>query len=246
MFFPDYDALVGLGLSPADIRTRIADAGLALTDFESISHWLPGQAPPAGMNDWLAGRLMLATPELVCPIAASVGARTVSLIEMFGMAAPPEVMAASLARVCAVAADHGLDVALEFVPTGGIPDLATAWDAVRMAGAPNARLVIDSWHFFRSGSSLDLLASLPAAAIGCIQLNDGPAMAEADLGHAMMHDRLLPGAGDFDLAGLMAAIRATGATTPISIEVFSDALNELPVDAAITACADALRGLHHD
>jgi sugar phosphate isomerase/epimerase len=237
MFVSDYEALVAAGHDAAGLRARISDAGLVLTDFETIATWYPGQAPPPEMHAGLAGQLLRATPAALCPIAAAMGARSVTLIDMFGVAAPLDVMAAALAGTAAIADYHGLAVLVEFVPTGTIPDLATAWKLIETAGAANLGLVVDSWHFFRSGSSLDQLRRIPGARIGCIQLNDAPLAPEANLAHAMVHDRLLPGAGEFDLAGLMAALRATGTTAPLTIEVFSDALNSRPDAIALAAAS---------
>ena len=240
LLFPDHGALDALGIPPADVGQRIAAAGLYLSEFESISNWLPNHTPPPGMNRWLAADMLRATPETACALAAAYGARAVCLLEMFGTIASAEVMATALTRAAAIAADHGLDLLVEFVPTGSIPDLATAWNLIQRSGAANLGLVIDSWHFFRSNSSLDLLATIPGSRIGSIQLNDAPAQPEPNLGHAMVHSRRLPGKGELDLHALMAALRRTGTTAPISIEVFSDALNARPATDVIPACAASL------
>ena len=103
----------------------------------------------------------------------------------------------------------------------------------------NAGIMIDSWHFFRSGSSLDDLAACPGALIHSIQLNDALAAPEADLNAGMMR-RLLPGEGELNLKGLMQALAATGTTAPIGIETFSPELDAMGAEGAITRCATAL------
>jgi sugar phosphate isomerase/epimerase len=43
-----------------------------------------------------------------------------------------------------------LTVALEFLPFGGVADLAAAWRVVRFADQPNGGLLIDFWYWRRS------------------------------------------------------------------------------------------------
>jgi sugar phosphate isomerase/epimerase len=243
MFASDYEAVAATGIDAAELRCRVADSGLAITEVEIVGNWLPGARRKPGMPAWLVALLDRMTPERVIAIAAAVGARGITIGEMFGIDVDVDRAAKAFARVCARAADHGLTVALEYIPTGGIANLDQASAIVERAGAANGGLLVDAWHFFRSGSRLDQLAALPARAIASIQLCDAPAVAEADLDHAMVHDRLLPGEGALDLPGLLAALARTGTGAPIAIEVFSDALAALPIDAIARRCAAAAHEL---
>ncbi len=74
-----------------------------------------------------------------------------------------------------------------------------------------------------------------------MQLNDGPAVPEPDLTHATLHDRRLPGDGEFDLVGLVGALDAIEAAAPFGVEVFSDELMELDPDECARRAADATR-----
>jgi sugar phosphate isomerase/epimerase len=243
MFASDYEALTAASIGGADLRRRVADAGLAITEVEIVGNWLPGARRKPGIPAWLVALLDRMTPERVIAIAAAVGARGITLGEMFGIEVDVDRAAEAFAMVCARAADHGLTVALEFIPTGGIADLDQAAAIVERAGAGNGGLLVDAWHFFRSGSRLDRLAALPGHAIKSIQLCDAPATAEPDLDHAMVHDRLLPGEGALDLPGLLAALAYTGTDAPIAIEVFSDALATLQIDEIARRCAAAAQDL---
>jgi sugar phosphate isomerase/epimerase len=241
MFAADFDVMAAAGIGAAEIRSRVADAGLAISEIEIVGNWLPGVGRKRGMPGWLRDLVGRMTPERVIAIAAAVGARGISVGDMLDVDCGLDVATERFAGICALAAEAGLYVALEFIPTGRIASLADGWAVVRDAGAANGGLLVDSWHFFRSGSSLDLLGSLPAAAITSVQIGDAPAVPEADLDHAMAHDRLLPGTGALDLAGFMAAIRRTGTTAPIGIEVFSDALARAPIGVIAERCAEAVR-----
>jgi sugar phosphate isomerase/epimerase len=127
------------------------------------------------------------------------------------------------AALCDRAAEHGLSLALEFAPWTVVPDLATAWDVVRRAERPNAGVVLDTWHFFRGRSTIDDLATVPAEAIAEIQISDGPPVtAGVDPYHETRHCRRPPGAGVFDLIGLLRGLDEHGVRAPIAIEVLSD------------------------
>jgi len=248
IFAADLEAAAAEGIGLAEIRTRIADAGLYVTEVEIVGNWLPG-TPAKDNPAWLTALLDRSTAERLTDLAEAVGARGITAAELQGIAGDTAAASEAFARLCETAGSAGLYVALEFVPTGGIPDLQTAWDIVRSGGCANGGLLVDSWHQFRSGSDLALLASLPAAAIRSIQICDAPALAEADLDREMVRGRLLPGEGDLDLTGFVAALRATGTTAPWSVEIFSDRLAHEPIDSVARRCAAAARTLlgetHH-
>ncbi|MBS0255303.1 MAG: sugar phosphate isomerase/epimerase [Proteobacteria bacterium] len=219
-----------------ELRAEVEGHGLVVAEAEVISNWLPQHAAASGPFAEITRAL---TPAKVIGMATGLGAPQVSLAELHGVAASPAELAPHFAEVCARAAGHGLKVAIEFVPTGAIPTLAVALELIERAGAGNAGLMVDPWHFFRGGSSLDQLARVPGELILSIQLDDAPAMPTADPYTDMMV-RDLPGEGGLDLAGFMAALAATGTSAPVGIEVFSAALDALPTAQAFARCAAGL------
>jgi sugar phosphate isomerase/epimerase len=132
-------------------------------------------------------------------------------------------------------------VDIEWLPWSRIPDLRTALAIVRMADQPNGGVNVDAWHLVRSGTDLAELRSVPGRLILGIQLDDGPLEAEANLVDATLHHRDLPGEGQFDLPAIVQALLDTGTTAPIGVEVFSDALHELPAGEAARRAAHATR-----
>ena len=86
----------------------------------------------------------------------------------------------------------------------GFPNVAAAWEIVRRADRPNGGMLVDAWHYFRSGADARALRAVPgrSRARRCNSTTD-PHAAEADLPTASLHERLLPGAGELDLAGLL-------------------------------------------
>jgi sugar phosphate isomerase/epimerase len=239
----DYHALRAGGVTDGEIRARVADHGLQISEFDAVTTWFAGHEPPAGWDPVVAGMLRANTAEAVCPIAGSLGARSVTVVEFYGVPVEIDTAAAGFAAVCDRAADHGLLAHLEFLPWAGIPDLRTAWDIVRRADRANGGLLIDSWHLFRSGSTLAELAAVPGDKVLYVQVDDAPADPEADLSEETQHRRLLPGDGSFDLVGLVRTLDSIGSTAPIGVEVFSDELARHPVDEVVRRCAEATRSV---
>lgn len=104
-----------------------------------------------------------------------------------------------------MATQRGLQPTIEFCPISVIGNLETGLAAVRHAG-PHAKLLIDTMHFFRSGSSVSDLAAA-ADCVGHIQLSDAPAVPTiADYLEEAMYERQVPGEGEAPLQAILAAL----------------------------------------
>jgi len=237
----EYWQLRAAGTSDAELRQRVADAGLSIAEFDAITTWLPGHAPPASLGAGAQRALREFTPQRLIPIAASIGARSLTVVEFYGARVELDAAAEAFAAVCDLAAAQGLLVHLEFLPWAGIPDLRSGWEVVRRAGRANGGLLVDSWHFFRSGSTLEALRGIPGDRVLGVQLDDAPALPEADLAQETQHRRLLPGEGSFDLAGLVRTLDEIGSRAPLGVEIFSDELASQPIDAIARRAAEATR-----
>jgi sugar phosphate isomerase/epimerase len=231
------------GHSEADIRARLADHGLCVAEVDPAWWWTPGEYDAASLVAIDDMDVFRYGEREMFAIADAVGARSINAAEVLGGRWTLDEGAEAFARLCDRAAEHGLLVHLEFLPWSRVPDIAAAWDVVRGADRPNGGIAIDAWHWFRSASQSSVLQSISGDRVIAIQLDDAPAAPESNLMAATLHERLLPGDGELDLVGLIAALRATGTTAPIGVEVFSDALHALgPREAALRA-GDATRRL---
>ena len=235
----EYRLLRESGLSDAEMRQRFADEGMAIGELDGLAVWLPEQAPPPGFPKDLGRQLMEATPEAFVPIAAAMGARSITAIEFFGVEVEVDRAVEAFAEVCDLAANEGVLVHLEFLPWAGIPDLRMAWEIVRQADRSNGGLLVDSWHLFRSGSTLDELRAIPGEKVLGVQLDDAPKKPETDLAEETQHRRLIPSAGDLDLTGLVRTLDEIGSQSPMGVEVLSDDLSQQPVDAIAIATFEA-------
>jgi sugar phosphate isomerase/epimerase len=135
-------------------------------------------------------------------VAAELGARAVLssiwtdkrdyAIEKFG-------------EVCDLAKPFGLTVDLEYVPIGGVKDLAGAVDVLRRAKRDNAGLMLDVHHFQRAGDKVEDLDALPREWFHFGHLCDVGAQIPTDrdqLVHIMRAERLYVGEGDGNAAAI--------------------------------------------
>ena len=128
-------------------------------------------------------------------------------------------LAARFAELCELAGRSGLTVDLEFVPWMSVADLTLAARMVRTVARANFGIAVDALHFDRSRSRLSDLAALPRTWFRYVQLCDAPrgwASDRESLIHEAVSERLFPGEGAIDLAGLL---RALPSGIPIALEI---------------------------
>jgi sugar phosphate isomerase/epimerase len=240
----DYQDARNEGLTDRDLRAILDDHGVSLAELDPAWWWLPGAAEVHIAPEHDTERIFSFGEAELFAVADALGARSLNAVDVFGGPWSLDDAAESFAALCRRAAEHGLLVQLEFLPWSKIPDLEAAWSVVREAGAPNGGLTVDAWHYFRSGSAAGgTLRGVPGERIVGVQLCDAPAVAEANPLHATLHERLLPGQGELDLAGLLADLQATGTTAPLGVEVFSDVLAQLGPEEVGRLAGAALRSL---
>jgi len=231
------------GYSDPDLRNLLDDHGLQVAELDPAWWWLPGAGAITVPERADTEEVFRYGEDELFRIADVLGARSINAVDVFGGDWSVEDAAQAFGTLCERAADHGLLVHIEFLPWSRIPDLATAWDIVRFAGHRNGGVAVDAWHYFRGKPDEAALRSVPGDRVLGVQLDDGPAQPEANLLAATLHERRIPGEGEFDLTGLIKALRDIGAVAPWGVEVFSDQLHALAPVAAAAAAGDATRTL---
>jgi sugar phosphate isomerase/epimerase len=154
-----------------------------------------------------------------------------------------------LRQVAKVLGDHGLRLGLEYVgPRTSltrarfpfIHTLAETKDLITEIGLRNVGFVLDSWHWYTAGDTVEDLRSLTAEQIVAVDLNDAPAGIPVE--QQIDNRRELPCAtGVIDLAAFLHTLHRLGYDGPVRAEPFNRALNELDNEAACVATIAAMR-----
>ena len=120
------------------------------------------------------------------------------------------IVAERMAEFCDLARDYGMAVDLEFMPFRKAQSLAHAIEIVTAVNRPNAFILVDALHFFRSGSNLADLSRADPKLLGTFQICDAPREAPAAdaLATEARSRRLLPGTGGLPLWPLIDALPA--------------------------------------
>jgi sugar phosphate isomerase/epimerase len=229
------------GLSVSDLRRLRDAAGISVSLIDPLMSVLPG-SPDPHTADGRFGPLFSYGEDDCYRIAEALDVRTINVAHYMGADVPVTALVDSLGALCGRVGAHGLGVLLEFMPEGSIPDFPTALSMVRATGAPNVAVMFDTWHFFRTGGTLGDLDDLGDGEIGGVQVSDAPALQHGVIA-ARVNSRLLPGDGAIPVRALVERVLEIQPGAFMGIEVFSTALNELPLGEAARAARESMRGV---
>ncbi len=135
--------------------------------------------------------------------------------------------------------DHGCRLGLEFIGPKTLRDsrrypfIYRMEDMLRMGEeiGPNVGVLLDCWHWYTSGGTLDELRALTPEQVVYVHVNDAPAGVPVE--EQLDNVRALPGeTGVIDIAGFLQALQAIGYDGPVVPEPFKKELADLPSDDA--------------
>lgn len=224
-----YHEAVAAGSTPADLRARLTASEVRVTYVDGLASALPGATATSQERG----------EEDAVRVAEAVGASAMNVMHYRG---PPDACAElddAVAGLVERLAAHGLRTLLEFLPGTGIGTLDRA---AQLAAATSAEVMLDTLHLHRSGGSARDLTAETVARIGATQVSDW-SFAQDSNPYVSASGRLMPGDGDLDLVGVLAAVLPARAGVPLGIEVFSDELRDQAADAVAARSARALRSL---
>jgi len=228
----DYAAMRAAGMTTTELRRVLDDHGVRALEIEFHFDWA---------LDGKRGRDSRDREATLHEMASAFAPHHVNVGELNapGAAPPIAVMAERFGELCDRFAEHRTRVAFEFLPWSAVPDLATAWEIVRRAGRPNGGVLLDAWHYFCGRPDAALLGSLPGTMITGVQLDDADAARVGTLAEDTMLRRRLPGAGSFDLTGLVSTLDRIGVAVPFSVEILSAEHQALDLDEAARRAFDS-------
>jgi sugar phosphate isomerase/epimerase len=197
---PQYD-IVGDTPLLREVERRLADTGIKVLDIEIFRI-----KPDTRAVDY----------EAAIATAARLGA---SELLVAGNDADEARLIDTFAAFCDLAGRYGLGANLEFMPWTDAKDLAQAARIADRCGRHNAGVLIDPFHLSRSRSRIQDIGAIAPARIRYMQFCDVPAAIPPTMDgilHQARAERLFPGGGELDLAGLL---RAVPRDIPLSLEV---------------------------
>jgi sugar phosphate isomerase/epimerase len=148
----------------------------------------------------------------------------------------------------AVLAGHGISFGLEYVgPKTSwaaarypfIHNMATLKELIAEVARPNVGFLLDSWHWYTAGDTVDDILSLRAADVVLVHLNDAP----KDVPVEQQDDRRRESpcaTGVIDMAGFINAVNRIGYDGPALSDPMNAELRKLPPDEALARTAEAL------
>lgn len=197
----EVNALLDDPAAVRETRARMADTGVSVFDVEIIR---------------LGPDFRVAE---VAPFLDLCGQLSARAVLVAGDDPDQARLTQSFADFCVAARSYGLTADLEFMPWTKVPDASSALRIVTQAGQPNGGVLVDALHWARSTSTLDDIAAIPRHLLHYAQMCDAPAEIPATdegLIHTARAERLLPGDGGIDLAGLFSVLPAD---LPVSLEL---------------------------
>jgi len=217
------DDLTVAGRDPGDVAASLRSHGLSCTDVGVL------RVGEGDVREHSAELAALAS-------ATGAGICITALSNAIAAEAIPLLRAAT-----AILAESGVRAALEFVPYGALPTLSEAVAVCDAVGWERCGLLVDTWHFFRSGEPWELLRSLDRSQIALVHINDALPLSSSDLRHESRFRRAPLGAGTFELAELAATLAELRYEGVVSIEVLSGELRSRPPSAGAKELLNSLR-----
>ena len=154
-----------------------------------------------------------------------------------------------LREVARVLKDHGERLGLEYVGTPTVRNsrkfpfihtMAEMKELIAEIGTGNVGLVLDSWHWWIAGDTVEDILSLKNKDVVSVDLNDAPPGVPKD--QQLDGRRELPCAtGVIEAASFLNALQQIGYDGPVRAEPFNKTLNDLDNEEACAATVKTMR-----
>ena len=227
-------AAVDASIGFSALRKLVEAAGLRHLEIELLERWWIPDGAPGHTYDVRA--LLFDAAAVLQPVFVKIGSEN-------GPACPDmSAWVTPLRELTEQAAELGTRIALETMPFSAVPTVSAGIELVDATGHSDVGVLVDAWHVFRAGTTLDDLRSAlrPGVVFG-VELDDAAPEVVGSLFDDTVERRLLCGDGCFDLAGLIAVLRENGFDGPWGVEILARCFRTLPVDDALRRAADSAR-----
>jgi len=207
------------------LKNLIDQAGFRHVEVELLTNWWDDSLS----HEWRPQF------ELLLDAAETLGARFIKIGTAFGEPLEDlDFLVEPLRRLTTEASERGTRIALEPMPFSMVGSIPAAAELMRSVDMPECGLVVDYWHVFRAGTSLEELSrSVTAEQIFGVELNDADAEIKGTLFEDTRDNRRLCGEGDQDVAGFITTLQAIGFKGPWGVEILSEQHRTRPVREAL-------------
>lgn len=216
------------------VRDLFAAAGVRPAGWPLPVNWYGTE------DDWRAALAEL--PRLAAAATAIGGTRVTTVVRPTSEERPFDqnyrFHVERLQPVARILGEHGCSLGLEFIGPRtlrehsryifiyGMADMLRLGEEI----GPNVGLLLDCYHWYTSGGTLDDLRALRAERVVYVHVNDAPTGIPRDEQQDLV--RALPGeTGVIDIAGFLQHLHAIGYDGPVVPEPFKKELADLPGDA---------------
>lgn len=220
------------GLSITDMKRIAEDGGTPLRHLDTLTTWAPVQLDYP-FDKELSERVNT-TIDRGLDICAELG-----LVQILATAGylkggvPLQQLIDGFGNLCSRAAKVGIWVDLEPMPFFGCDTVAAAWAVVGGAAQDNSGILMDTWHFYKAGQTLDAIADIPERYFHTMQINDAPI---AQISDTLIEDtikyRRWPGQGELPVTEFIQAVFAKGGLAAVGQEVFSLEADQMSPEVA--------------
>jgi sugar phosphate isomerase/epimerase len=218
------------GASDADLLRWLDESGVRITLLDPLMSALPGSPEPSSVGPTFRA-LFEATERDCFRVAEALAIPAINVAHFQASPAPLEELVESFAGLCDRASRRGFRVLLEFMPEGSVADLATALRILHAADPADAAVMLDTWHFYRTGGTTVELQQYEGRDIGGLQVSDALPSVRSQVSPGL-NSRLLPGLGVVPLREIVSWVLAARPDAFVGVEVFNAELAARPPQEA--------------
>lgn len=220
-----------------ELKSVSDELGLGHIEIELASDW------------WLEDRSTWeATWQLLLEAATHLEATHIKVGTAFGSPVEDlDFLVAPMRDLAEQAEQAGTRVALEPLPFSMIGSMPQGAQLIESVNHPAAGLIVDYWHVFRAGTTLEQLsAAVPLEAIFGVELSDAAAVTVGTLFEDTRDRRTLIGEGEQDVVGFITTLTALGYTGPWGVEILSSEHRARPLGEALQLAHETALATFHD
>lgn len=214
----------------AEMHRILKDNGIVTVEVEWLLDWYyrGGDARRTASD---------ATRKLLLEAAEALGAIHIKVSDLGNEGVDAGQMAEEFGRLCADAAARGTRVVFEMLPAAfsRLPSLDHVLGMIRGSGARNGGIMLDNLHLLRTDTPMeDIVRKIGSHIPLGVEINDGLLYSPRNFTDSVVNKRLLPGDGEFDIAGFLHALWSQGYRGPVGVEVLNEYARKWSLETAAT------------